>query len=851
MKRQRNGFIQNFILLITVFMVIGGYYRFISGLIYKESTNHLLEIYSQSNEALHNLVGKNWMIMRMWLPFLEDNREEEKVVEFLLEARKEMGFTDFYFLSREGDYLSIDGKKGYLDMQEGLVDLMLHKKSIFKNTAMPGKSELMVFAVPASLGTFQGFEYEAIAISFYNSDLTATLHILAFDGQSNTYVIAGDGRVLIDKTGEQEKSVYNFLGMLEDRSDMDSRQIAEFRQLLLLQEKGVTTCSIEGKSYYLVYEPLNFGDLMIIGLVPVTVVNENMNALQNVTFFTVIGIALCLSISLILFFIRKNHSHLKDKDTEILYREELFSTLSNNVDDFFLMLDADAKTVGYLSPNIKSILGISEQEAKQNIRILEEHFVRNEETGSIFEQLPQMDIGARREWEQEYRNSNESDTHWFQVIALCREIQGKIKYIVVFSDRSKEIKMNQILKEAVNAAYSANRAKGVFLSNMSHDIRTPMNAIMGYAALAEANCSDEGKILDYLKKIKLSGNHLLSIINDILDMSRIESGKMILEENKVTLSELFYETRDIVINQIEEKQQEFTLDVSRITDDYVYCDKTRVKQVLLNLLSNANKFTPKGGNISLCATQLSNASDGSGVYEIRVKDNGIGMNQEFVQRMFHVFEQERTSADSGILGTGLGLAITKNIIDRMGGKITVFTKENAGTEFIIEVTLRLQTGAEGLQQSKRQDKALGFSADEAWEYKQIFENKRILVVEDNDCNLEIMKELLSHYGFVVETAEDGAEAVELVASSQPGYYQLILMDIQMPYMDGYEATRQIRGLKNPALAQIPILAMTANVFDEERGNALECGMNDFLDKPIEMEKVVQTLRRVLESEIYI
>ena len=529
--------------------------------------------------------------------------------------------------------------------------------------------------------------------------------------------------------------------------------------------------------------------------------------------------------------------------------------------------------------------------------------------------------------------------------------------------------LNAKLQVAVEKAESANRAKSTFLSNMSHDIRTPMNAIIGFTTLALSNIDDTDRVKDYLGKTLASSNHLLSLINDVLDMSRIESGKIHLEEVEVNLSDVLHDLKTIVSGQIYAKQLELYMDAMDVTDEDVYCDKTRLNQILLNLLSNAIKFTPAGGTVSVRVRQLAGKVRGCGQYEFRIKDNGIGMSQEFAQKIFEPFERERTSTVSRIQGTGLGMAITKNIVDMMGGTIEVQTAQGKGTEFTVCVPMRAQTeqrpvekiteleglkalvvdddfntcdsvtkmlvkvgmraewtlsGKEAVLRARQsiemsdayhayiidwrlpdmngievtrqirslhddtpiiiltaydgsdiemEAKAAGVTAfcskpmfmsdlretlmsalgqkpaDAVQrllpEKNADFKGKHILLVEDNALNREIAQEILREYGFLVDTAENGAVAVEKVSTAAPGSYDLVLMDVQMPIMDGYTATRKIRALDDPARAKLPILAMTANAFDEDRRNALESGMNGFLSKPIVIGDLVQELHKIL------
>ena len=431
------------------------------------------------------------------------------------------------------------------------------------------------------------------------------------------------------------------------------------------------------------------------------------------------------------------------------------------------------------------------------------------------------------------------------LLALISIVRAERSSKMIKIEKETNQKLNKLrvaAEDALKVAESASKAKSTFLSNMSHDIRTPMNAIIGFATLALDDIRDGKKVQDYLSKILSSSKHLLGLINDILDMSRIESGKVILEEQETDLVTTLQELQSIMEGQAKERKLKLHVDYSNLRDRHVYCDKTRLNQVMFNLLANAVKFTSEGGSIWLTMSQLEPTYEveDRAIYEIRVKDTGIGIDKAFIKHIFEPFERERTSTVSKIQGTGLGMAITKNIVDMMGGTIEVESQKGVGTEFIIRLELRLQAeaGAANEEGAKQHSHAEGVAE---------FAGKRLLLAEDNELNREIACMLLSKYGFVIDTAENGQEAVDLVAASAPGYYDLVLMDIQMPVMDGHEATRKIRSLENKVLAKVPVVAMTANAFDEDRKAAKECGMNGFISKPIHMQEVVQALRMCLQD----
>lgn len=531
-----------------------------------------------------------------------------------------------------------------------------------------------------------------------------------------------------------------------------------------------------------------------------------------------------------------------------------------------------------------------------------------------------------------------------------------------------QMEQKNLLEDALMQANQASKAKSVFLSHMSHDIRTPMNAIIGFTALAITHIENREQVEEYLKKIMTSGNHLLSLINDVLDMSRIESGKMHLEEKLCSLPDILHELRNILQSDIRAKQLELYMDAVDVTNEEIFCDKLRLNQVLLNLLSNSVKYTPAGGIISIRVTEKPGAPTGYANYEFIVKDNGIGMSKEFVTHIFEPFEREKTTTISGIEGAGLGMAITKNIVDMMNGTIDVKSEEGTGTEFTVSFTFRLSSETKTYQEipelkncrtlvvdddfdtcdnvsymlgqlglraewtlsgkeavlRSRQASARGDSycvyiidwllpdmngievtrrirqemgddvpvivltaydwseieseakeagvtafcskplflselhtclnsivnAEDEEESENDYEIEdipagRLLLVEDNELNQEIAVAIMEEAGVNVEVADNGKIAVEMLKNSEPDYYQLILMDVKMPVMNGYEATKAIRKLEDKKLASIPIFAMTANAFEEDKREAIKCGMNGHLSKPIEVDKLFKLLREVL------
>ncbi len=944
-------------ILLLVLLAVGlsvRYISFVSQTIYQESTSHLEEVLHKSNNMLKEMVRKNVTYLHLYNGFLENTSDEDEIQAYIEQAQKNTGFANFYFLTYDGNYITVTGETGYLGLQTNLDEKLAHDEDVVVNTALPGKPQMLAFICPETQGSYRGFAYDAIAISYYNDAVLRLLDNSAFEGNASNYVIYPDGRVVIDNSVNRTETIYNFIAMLRDHSDLSEEQITELSNAFAQGSSGNLKVKMGDTSYYLVYEGTTVQNWTMVGLVPVSIVNASLDELWFHTVQIVAGIVAGLALLVILLIVRRSHTTLRRKNTEILYRDELFQKLSRNVDDVFLMVDVKTTKADYVSPNIERLLGIPWREVRQDARVLATlHPNGFPERDKNY--LKGLLSGQQREWDFEFEHRETKERRWFHVIAIGSEVEGRAKYILVLSDRTADRQVNQALSDAVAAAETANRAKSTFLSNMSHDIRTPMNAIIGFK--------------DYLGKTLASSNHLLSLINDVLDMSRIESGKIHLEEVEVNLSDVLHDLKTIVSGQIYAKQLELYMDVMDVTDEDVYCDKTRLNQILLNLLSNAIKFTPAGGTVSVRVRQLAGKVHGCGQYEFRIKDNGIGMSPEFAKKIFEPFERERTSTVSRIQGTGLGMAITKNIVDMMGGTIEVQTAQGKGAEFTVCVPMRAQTeqrpvekiteleglkalvvdddfntcdsvtkmlvkvgmraewtlsGKEavlrarqsiemsdayhayiidwrlpdmnGIEVTRRirslnddtpiiiltaydwsdievEAKAAGVTAfcskpmfmsdlretlmsalgqkqtDAAQgllpEKNADFKGKQILLVEDNELNREIAQEILREYGFLVDTAENGAVAVEKVNTAAPGSYDLVLMDVQMPIMDGYTATRKIRALDDPARATLPIIAMTANAFDEDRRNALESGMNGFLSKPIVIGDLVQELHKIL------
>ena len=804
---------------------------FMEHTIYEESTAYLTEIYHQANQTLYNKVSLNWGVMRMWAPYLESAQSDADVCSFLAQAKGEYHFTDFFFVSRDGSYVALDGERGYLDLGRTLSQLILEQQPIVANSVVPDKPEIMVFAVPTEKGSYQGFDYEAIAVTYNNKDLVDSLKISAFEGHGSTFAVLPDGRVVLDSSSADMRGVHNILAMLKNSAGFTAEQVDALQDSFAAGESGNLEFSIHGVSYYMVYGSASFQNWTILGIAPKSVVNANMNRLQYTTMAVMSGTTGMLAIAALLLVVQSNRQKLRKKDQQLLAREELFSNLSRNVDDVFLMIDTETRKVEYVSPNVQRILGLSPEAVQEDLYVL---YPAGDDSGaSRLENLMQMEQGVQQEWEREFVNQETGEPRYIHVTGFINDVQGARKCIVDLSDRTGEHQTTLAVEAALEVAEKASKAKTDFLSNMSHDIRTPMNAIIGITTLMKNELHQPEKLAEHLGKLETSGRLLLGIINDILDMSRIESGKTTLNIEKTNLPQQVSQLDSIIRQQASQRRQTFTVE-NHVQHENVLADPNRLNQVLMNILSNAVKYTPQGGHIRLDVEELSH-TEHYAKYRFVVQDDGIGMSAVYQKTLFDPFTREEKSGTNRVQGTGLGMAITKSIVDLMGGTIHVESAPGKGSRF--EVVLELPIDAEA-------DKVQTASAlPEEDEAVSPLSGMSFLCAEDNAINAEILEMLLETKGASCTICSNGQEIVDAFASVKPGEYDMILMDVQMPVMDGLEATRRIRNGENPLGRTIPILAMTANAFLEDMQKSKEAGMDEHLSKPVDIAALEQTVKR--------
>ena len=938
-------------------------------LIFMESASHLEEIYSYLGKYISSTNNNSFDSMHLFMTQLEytlDSGGDDQFVSDMVSAWKEnLGFKEFYFISRNGELMSIDGKYKRFDLSSSLVDLMINGKDIMTDVSMPGSDGLTLYAIKCRKHKYRSFNYEAIAVTFSNDNILDLLSISAFDSKSDNYVINGEGRIIFNGSSfrNTENRFYNVVNYLEDNSDLTNQKLLSLEKSWTEGSMITLSTKIESVPYYVVSVPLEQSGWILVGMVDAGVVNKNINQLQNLTMglgFSVSALLLFILFSIVVTSYIKTKKRQQD---EIMFRDSLFSDLSQNVNDVFVILEEKTDEVVYVTPNIDSVLGVKEEDVKKDIASIDG--INGDRL--IAANLMELNKKDKISWTQEYLNNDSGETRYLEITAYHTEFGSLKRIVIVISDRSEERKLQNALSSSLEIAKNANAAKSNFLANMSHDIRTPMNAIVGYSTLLIKDADDKNKVIEIGKKITYSSQHLLSLINDVLDMSKIESGRTSLNSDKVDVSEVINNISEIVQVQTKSKKQSFEIKTKGNIPPYIYADKLRLTQILLNLLSNAVKYTEKNGTISLVVEGYGNNGQTCHLRFI-VSDNGQGMSREFIEKIFEPFSRETNSMTNKIQGTGLGMSITKSIIDLMGGTIDIQSELGKGSVFTvdlifsvpldenddnffadheitrvlvgddeIDVTENIQSilsdaglecdaaigGLESVDKATRayednnsydviildwkmpdmdgvecvrrirkeigkdvpifvlssydvseiEDEAKKAGVDlflpkpfflsnfqrvldtyyqnkanteEEGNNSDDFSGVKILVAEDNEINAEIITELLDSIGIKCVIAEDGLEALRVFTEESPDEFDMIFMDIQMPIMDGYESARRIRASNNTRAKSIPIIAMTANAFEDDVKASMASGMNAHISKPIDFERlksIIKSFRR--------
>lgn len=871
---------------------------------FNECATHLTEIYTQATKNFLNFAMQNWGCLKDWeesIASITDSAKRQnsskgqrdaEVARYISERRKFWQFSHFYFLAADGSYLDTDGNQGKFvitSYQSAIFggnailsdapgrSATWHSPTLNENCTvffdrLPNRQNIAVAAINVPHSFFKDFGYDAIGVGYLNDDLIRTLNIDSFGGKADCFVVSSDGTVAIStKVGS---SIYeNYLSYLKVASDLGRKKIAmlqkewqPFDALTLQSMKsndktatkqgmahtsisglgdvtykyGVLRCKIGGENSFLSYHNMNYGGFVVLGVVSEKDAGAVLRNVQKDTLHIIIRIFLLLGAFTI--FAMHFHYRRQRRDARIAlkYKELLFDILSMNIDDIFILVDGETGRGEYISPNVERLLGLKITEDTDYVKIMSKKTFGTENITrrDTFYNLP---LGDALSWNCEHTNFKTGEKRWYQETVYHVNIQDTNKYIFVLSDRTADRAMVRTLQESMEAARNANKAKSTFLSNMSHDIRTPMNAIVGFTILIARNADDKARVLEYAKKISSSSNHLLNLINNILDMSKIESGKTILSLNPFSMQETLDAVFTVNNELAKAKAQEFSLNIEGNPALNLIGDRLRVSQILNNLISNAIKYTGEGGKVSLTVTKLGEDEGDFEHLRFVVRDNGRGMSESFMKTLYEPFSRETRRGEKQVQGTGLGMAITKNFVDLMGGTIFVESKEGEGTTFTVELSMKkCDAGCDKKIKDEKRD-IIKIASDDS----KPLQGLHFLVAEDNELNEEILTEILAMKGATSQAVSDGQKALDAFIKSRPGEYSLIFMDVQMPNMDGYEATRRIRGLERADAATIPIVAMTANAFSEDLQEALKAGMNAHISKPLDINAMCQTVKKLV------
>lgn len=655
-----------------------------------------------------------------------------------------------------------------------------------------------------------------------------------YKNQGYSYIVESNGEIEIPPIRYSYEQMYgNIRHLLETDSNNDESKIQAFMEALAEGKAGSVVFSFEGQQQMLCFKPLDTSKgWQLVTVVPLTAVeNDGAQIIRaSVGMAGIIVAVIVITSGLCIFFYFLMRRNQKDNDR---FLRNVYQAISENIDTVIFILDDSTKRLDYIFENSERLLGIPQQEFMEGENNSKDGTFKETILSLLQEQKPESPLMQ----EMHIYNDRLQKDMWLKIL-ICPFLLGGIqKHIYAVTDVTEERKARENITAAVVAAEQASSAKTSFLANMSHDMRTPMNGIVGMTAIAKNNLDDRKRVEDCLNKIDLSSSHLLNLINDVLDMSKIESGKLAMECEPFDMMQILRNLENIMRPQYEDKDQSFIISI-QVRHTKLLGDSMHMSQILMNLLSNAMKFTPEGGMITLLAEELEQRHTEFASYRFTVTDTGIGMSSEFLKTLFTPFERADVKQVQNTEGTGLGMAIAKNLVTAMGGQILVESKLGQGSVFTVEIELLMQNP--GLDDTGTVKDKGSVNPD--------FTGKRLLLAEDNEINREIASVLLQERGALIEEAENGKLAVECFEASAYRYYDAILMDIMMPVMNGYEAAREIRASEHPQGKTIPIVAMTANAFAEDVKASKDAGMNAHIAKPIDVDVLFRTLTEVMKED---
>lgn len=835
------GLVVAAMVLVSAFVT---YNRYIEERIIAESTKHLTEVYNQMKDTFEIWTERNWNLLYTWKSDMETfmdkenpSTEEERnqlndvIEEFFSERRERWHFSDFLFINDSGEYMSYDGNAGTMELTEKQWRIVEGPGDYVINVTLD-KVEYVMFIKPMASDYMYGFKYNYAAIIYSVDDAMDVMNVESFDGNAKCYITYSDGECMFCDA-HSAKCPDNVLDMIVEEGDLSDTQIKKLRDDFDKSRVGSVIFNNGKEKYYIIYVPIGVQDCMMAGMVPKKVANQSLNEVQNISIGAAALVAVMFICFIIVYFTINKRQIIDEKNSKIIALQQMFDILVENTDNVFIMFDEDSYKIEYVSPNAGRILGMLDEDYIDKLSIITEFTIMGEKV--VTEDLiHRLKSGKGFRNNVSYMHERTGEVRWYMRGLYCTERKNG-KYVLTLSDRTRERENNMHIQDALELAKSANQAKSGFLSNVSHDIRTPMNAIIGLTTLIKKDYDNPDKVLKHTEKMESSSKHLLAIINEVLDMSKIESGKTTLNVRKFQMKALINDIKGVVKPQAKAKGQHFEIKCDDNVHSEYIGDLTRINQVILNLLSNAVKYTDEGGDISLHFYEASELPVSEDYAElcIDVTDNGCGMASDYIENVFEPFSRENNERTESVDGAGLGLALVRSIVDLMGGTISVESQLGKGTTFSVKIILRVErTAEENASEAVREEELCVKGAVESDAHKS--DRIKVLVAEDYELNAEILIELLSMENIEADVACNGQEAVDMFDKSELYYYDFVLMDVQMPVMNGYTATKTIRELDRPDAQTVGIIAMTANAFAEDVQKAMDSGMNAHVAKPIDM-----------------
>lgn len=840
------------VLVAALLCMLLFFYRSYQTSLARESKNHLLEVSSQTAGSLENiLAGNRQLLQTVETAFLSEYQYlDGEIIPLLGQMRvlgKTLGDSGGFFLLNEGCLAYMpDGTQRSFALVEDIRELTEKGEDFtFLSVEADGGGRLYIVSPIEENVSMEGEQILGLGAYFDISNISFLLNQKLFGESVSCYLLDDSGALIYQSNAAKgSSSMQPFYYIQQFGSFEDTTYDEIFDKMMVQHEDGVASYTLDGQEYYITYNNLSTAPWVLAVSYEKEVVNSSMNSFSNSVLLVCVVVFTCIVLILLVM------SFLTYRNAKFAYQRALseqerhLSELAEQVYDNQISVDLETMQFKHYRFREESYLPLTDSGDYAVVMQVFTQLLLPSDC-MLFEELFAPAL-LREHADSEEKNRPQSvvvclkeEGRWIQLTRYLHREQGRFFATIMSTDITEEMELKKQLNQKNVELAQANEAKSMFLANMSHDIRTPMNAIVGMTRIASANVNDPERTRDCLEKIELSSHHLLSLINDVLDMSKIESGKLEVNQVEFDLSEQIASITSIIAAQAKDRSQEFNVYTHNIRHEKLIGDSLRFSQVLINILGNSVKFTPVGGRITLEVTELPGESPDKTQFVIRTTDTGIGMSKEFLPHLFDAFTQETDGKRTQAKGTGLGMTICSNLVKLMGGTIAVESELEKGTCFTVELPFylpELSVECERLPESTKDLETRSLSG------------RRFLLVDDNELNREIARELLIMHGADVDEAFDGTQALEAFNTHPLNYYDVILMDLQMPVMNGYEATGAIRALDRPDAASTLILAVTADAFSEDIKRTRQAGMNAHITKPIDFDQLEMLLAKLFKEE---